>query len=250
MAVVTGGGNGIGRATAQQLLAGGAAVAIWDRDAAALGAWAAEAQTGARVLPLRVDVRDRLAIDDAVERTVAHFGAIHVLINNAGVVRDAQLVKVVDGTPVEGMSSNAFDEVIAVNLAGVFHCTQAVVPIMMANGGGVICNASSVVARAGNFGQTNYVAAKAGVEGMTQVWARELGRHGIRVNAIAPGFIGTDMTAAMPAHLLARLAERAPLGRLGTPEEVAEAYCFLCSDAARFITGAVLPVDGGLVIGT
>lgn len=247
---MTGGGNGIGRATAQHLLARGAAVAIWDRDASALGTWAAEAETGARVLPLRVDVRDRTAIDDAVERTVARFGAIHVLTNNAGVVRDAQLVKVVDGAPVEGMSSHAFDEVMAVNLAGVFHCTQAVVPTMIANGGGVICNASSVVARAGNFGQTNYVAAKAGVEGMTQVWARELGRHGIRVNAVAPGFIGTDMTAAMPAHLLARLAERAPLGRMGTPEEVAEAYGFLCSDAARFITGAILPVDGGLVIGT
>lgn len=251
VAVVTGGANGIGRATAAQLLAGGASVAIWDRDASAVAAWRASSGTSeARTLGLDVNVADRGAVDEAVRRTVAHFGGLDILINNAGIVRDAQLVKLVDGEQSGGLASAAFDEVIAVNLTGVFHCTQAVVPHLIARGGGVICNASSVVARHGNFGQTNYVAAKAGVEGMTQVWARELGRYGIRVNAVAPGFIGTDMTAAMPPHLLARLAERAPLGRMGTPEEVAAAYCFLASDAARFITGVVLPVDGGLVIGT
>lgn len=248
---MTGGGNGIGRATAVQLLAGGACVAVWDRDPAAVASWSATGgESAAGALGLCVDVSDRAAVDEAVRRTVAQFGGIDILVNNAGIVRDAQLVKLAEGEPCGGLSAAAFDEVIAVNLAGVFHCTQAVVPHLIARGGGAICNASSVVARHGNFGQTNYVAAKAGVEGMTQVWARELGRYGIRVNAVAPGFIGTDMTAAMPPHLLARLAERAPLGRMGTPEEVAAAYCFLASDAARFITGIVLPVDGGLVIGT
>jgi 3-oxoacyl-[acyl-carrier protein] reductase len=256
VAIVTGGAKGIGRATAERLLAGGAAVVVWDRDGDALARWRNapglpdDRFPDDRMAADQVDVADRVAVDAAVARVLDRFGGVDILINNAGIVRDAQLVKIVDGQPVGRLAEDEFDAVIAVNLTGVFHCTQAVVPSMIARGGGVICNASSVVARAGNFGQTSYVAAKAGVEGMTRVWARELGRHGIRVNAVAPGFIATDMTAAMPPHLLARLAERAPLGRMGTADEVAAAYCFLASDAARFITGAVLPVDGGLVVGT
>jgi 3-oxoacyl-[acyl-carrier protein] reductase len=250
-AVVTGGANGIGRATAIRLARSGARVALWDRDlSGALETLAQLRAERATVLALTVDVTDRAQVMAATAETAAVLGGVDVLINNAGIVRDAMLVKVREGAVVGGMSDADFDAVLDVNLKGVFTCTQAVVPHLIARGGGAIVNASSVVARAGNFGQTNYVASKAGVVGMTQVWARELGRHGIRVNAIAPGFIATDMTAAMPPQILARMAERTPLGRMGTPDEVAAAYCFLVSDAAHFISGAVLPVDGGLVIGT
>jgi 3-oxoacyl-[acyl-carrier protein] reductase len=148
------------------------------------------------------------------------------------------------------MSERDFDAVVAVNLKGVFLCTRAVVPHMIAGGGGVILSASSVVAHHGNFGQTNYAATKAGVISLTHTWARELGRYGIRVNAVAPGFIGTEMVEAMPEKILAAMVERTPIGRMGRPEDVAEAYFWLASDAASFIHGAVLPVDGGLVVGT
>jgi 3-oxoacyl-[acyl-carrier protein] reductase len=148
------------------------------------------------------------------------------------------------------MSEEDFDRVIAVNLKGVFNCTQAVVPYMIRQGGGVIINASSVVGIDGNFGQTNYVASKAGVIGMTKVWARELGRYNIRVNAVAPGFISTDMVRQMPEKILEQMKARIPLGRLGEPRDVANAYLFLASDEASYITGAVLRVDGGIVVGT
>ena len=251
VAVVTGGANGIGLATARRLAASGAQVAIWDRvveaGEAAVAALAAEGHT---VLFLPTDVTDRASVDAAVAGTLSHYGAIDILINNAGITRDAQLVKVKDGVAGGGMSEADFDAVIAVNLKGVFNCTQAVVPHLIARGGGRIVNASSVVAFNGNFGQTNYVATKAGVIGMTQVWARELGKRGITVNAIAPGFIATEMTAKMPPQVLDGMKAHTPAGRLGTPDDVANAYCFLCSDFAAFINGATLPVDGGLVIGT
>jgi 3-oxoacyl-[acyl-carrier protein] reductase len=140
--------------------------------------------------------------------------------------------------------------VISVNLKGVFNCTQAVAPLMAKQGGGVILNAASVVGLDGNFGQTNYVATKAGVVGMTRVWARELGRFGIRVNAVAPGFISTEMITAMPEKILEGMRSRTPLGRLGDPRDIANAYLFLASDEAGFITGETLRVDGGIVIGT
>jgi len=172
-----------------------------------------------------------------------------VLVNNAGIVRDAQLAKMKDGV-LTSMSDEAFDSVIQVNLRGVFVCTRAVAPLMMKRGGGVILSASSVVGLYGNFGQTNYAATKAGLIGMTRTWARELGKYNIRVNAVAPGFIATDMVKAMPAKVLESMAAHTPLGRLGCPEEIAEAYVWLASDAARFVHGAVLSVDGGLVLGT
>lgn len=251
VAVVTGGANGIGLATAARLARSGAQVAIWDRhpESAESLARALEAE-GHAVLVHRTEVTDRAQVEQAATATVERFGGIDILINNAGIIRDAQLVRVKDGTVAGGMSAVDFDAVIDVNLKGVFTCTQVVVPHLLARGGGAIVNATSVVARTGNFGQTNYVAAKAGVVGMTQVWARELGRHGIRVNAIAPGFIATDMTASIPEAVLSQMKAHTPVGRLGVPDEVASAYCFLVSDAARFINGAVLPVDGGLVIGT
>ncbi|HEY0928355.1 MAG TPA: beta-ketoacyl-ACP reductase [Gemmatimonas sp.] len=250
-AVVTGGANGIGLATVRRLAASGARVAIWDR-VAAVGTAAVQSLTdsGLDVIFIEVDVTDTAAVHAAVAETTARFGRLDILINNAGIVRDAQLVKLRDGEVSGGMSDADFDAVIAVNLKGVYTCTQAVVPHMLANRWGRIVNASSVVAANGNFGQTNYVAAKAGVIGMTQVWARELGRRGITVNAIAPGFIATDMTAAIPPAVLASMKAATPLARLGTPEDVANAYCFLASEQAGFINGAVLGVDGGLVIGT
>jgi 3-oxoacyl-[acyl-carrier protein] reductase len=251
VAIVTGGANGIGLATARRLAESGARVALWDRVAEA-GARAADAlrAEGHDVRFVDTDVTSRASVDAALAQTVAHFGGVDILINNAGITRDAQLVKVKDGVAAGGMSEDDFDAVIAVNLKGVFTCTQAVVPHLLARGAGRIVNATSVVARNGNFGQTNYVATKAGVIGMTQVWARELGKRGITVNAIAPGFIATEMTAKMPAPVLDGMRSHTPAGRLGSPEDVANAYCFLVSDQAAFINGAVLSVDGGLVIGT
>src|SRR6266511_34530 len=148
------------------------------------------------------------------------------------------------------MSEADFDAVISVNLRGVFACTQAVAPTMIRQHAGRILNASSVVGLYGNFGQTNYVATKAGVIGMTKVWARELGKRGITVNAVAPGFIATDMTRGMPDKVLAAMVEHTPVGRMGEPRDVANAYLFLASEEASFINGAVLSVDGGLVVGT
>jgi 3-oxoacyl-[acyl-carrier protein] reductase len=251
VAVVTGGANGIGLATARRLGQSGARVAIWDRVAeAGAAAQAALTADGLTVQFIPTDVTDRASVEAAVRATIDAFGGIDILINNAGITRDAQLVKVKDGAVTGGMSEADFDAVIAVNLKGVFTCTQAVVPHLLARGRGRIVNASSVVAMNGNFGQTNYVATKAGVIGMTQVWARELGKRGITVNAIAPGFIATEMTAKMPAPVLEGMASHTPLGRLGSPEDVANAYCFLASAQAAFINGATLTVDGGLVIGT
>ena len=178
------------------------------------------------------------------------FGRIDVLVNNAGILRDGLLVKYREGQLLGQMPETDFDSVIAVNLKGIFNCTQAVVPYMIQLGGGVILNASSVVGLDGNFGQTNYVAAKAGVIGMTKVWARELGRYHIRVNAVAPGFTLTEMVASMPEKVLENMKARTPLGRLGDPGDIANAYLFLASDEAAFITGITLRVDGGIVVGT
>lgn len=246
--LITGGAAGIGRATAEKFAAEGARVVIADVNDAVGQQSAAEIGAGVRFFP--VNVADRAAVQSWVDAVVAAYGRIDVLVNNAGITRDAQLVKFKNGELVDQMSAAAWDAVIDVNLKGVFHCTQAVVPTMIAQGGGVVLNASSVVGLYGNFGQTNYVATKAGVIGMTKVWARELGKYGIRVNAVAPGFIGTEMVKAMPDKVLATMREHTPIGRLGEPIDIANAYAFLASDEASFITGTVLSVDGGIVIGT
>jgi len=251
VAVITGGANGIGRQTALTFVRAGAAVSIWDmveQSGTALGA-EIEAE-GVQALFCRTNVTSQSDVEDAVTRTMERYGQIDILINNAGITRDSQLVKVKDGEVVGKMNEADFDSVIAVNLKGVFLCTQAVAPVMIRQGYGRIVNASSVVGLYGNFGQTNYVASKAGVIGMTKVWARELARRGITVNALAPGFIATEMTQRMPEKVLASMAEHTPVARLGQPEDVAFAYLFLASEAASFITGAVLNVDGGLVLGT
>ncbi|RME09721.1 MAG: beta-ketoacyl-ACP reductase [Ardenticatenia bacterium] len=239
-AIITGAAHGIGRATALRFAAEGARVAVADLDAegAQHVADAIEAQ-GGTALAVAVNVRDRASVDAMVRTVLDAWGRIDILVNNAGIIRDAQLLK---------LSPDDFQAVLDVNITGVFHCTQAVAPHMVAQGAGVILNASSVVALYGNFGQTNYVASKSAVIGMTKVWARELGRKGVRVNAVAPGFIETRMTAGIPEKVVAKLLERVPLGRMGTPDEVAAAYLWLASDEASYVNGHVLSVDGGAVI--
>ena len=165
-------------------------------------------------------------------------------------LRDGLLVKVKEGQLTGQMPEEEFDLVIAVNLKGVFNCTQAVAPTMIRQKSGVILNATSVVGLDGNFGQTNYVATKAGVIGMTKVWARELGRHNIRVNAVAPGFTLTEMVRQMPEKILEGMKGHTPLRRLGEPRDIANGYLFLASDEASFVSGAVLRIDGGIVVGT
>jgi 3-oxoacyl-[acyl-carrier protein] reductase len=239
--IVTGAAAGIGHATARCFAQEGCRVASWDirdGDAAPGGFFQ------------KVDVTNTDSVAAAVEEVVARWGILHVLVNNAGILRDGQLVKFKEGALAGMMSDEQFDSVIGVNLRGVFVCTRAVAPRMIQSGGGVILNASSVVALHGNFGQTNYIASKAGVIGMTRVWARELGRYHIRVNAVAPGIIATDMTRGIPEKALQSLVDHTPLGRIGQPEDIANAYLWLASDAASFVTGTVLSVDGGVVTGT
>jgi len=241
VAIVTGAAAGIGNATARRFAQEGCRVASWDiRDG--------EAVPGG--IFRKVDVTNAASVEAAVEEVMARWGAVHVLVNNAGILRDGQLVKFKDGALAGTMSDEQFDSVIGVNLKGVFVCTRAGVPRMIQTGGGVILNASSVVGLYGNFGQTNYVASKAGVIGMTRVWARELGKFHIRVNAVAPGFIATDMTKGMPEKVLQTMIGHTPVGRLGQPDDIANAYVWLASDAASFVSGTVLSVDGGVVTGT
>jgi 3-oxoacyl-[acyl-carrier protein] reductase len=248
VALITGGAAGIGKATAQRFTEEGARVVICDVNAEAGQATVHE--LGPSAAFDRVNVTDRQAVQEWVDAVVAGYGRVDVLVNNAGILRDNQLVRVKDGELVKQMPEAEFDLVIAVNLKGVFNCTQAVAPHMIRQGSGVILNATSVVGLDGNFGQTNYVATKAGVIGMTKVWARELGRYGIRVNAVAPGFTATEILVSMPEKVLEGMRARTPLGRLGEPSDIANAYLFLASDDASFITGAVLRVDGGIVVGT
>jgi 3-oxoacyl-[acyl-carrier protein] reductase len=246
--IITGGAAGIGKATALRFAEEGAKVVICDLNEAAGEELVKELGSDASFY--KVNVANRQEVQAWIDAVVERYGRIDVLVNNAGVLRDATLVKVKDGELVKQMAEEDFDLVIAVNLKGVFNCTQAVAPVMIRQGGGAILNATSIVGLDGNFGQTNYVATKAGVIGMTKVWARELGRSNIRVNAIAPGFTATEMVTAMPEKVLDGMKARTPLGRLGEPRDIANAYLFLASDEAAFITGETLRVDGGIVVGT
>ena len=252
--IVTGGVSGIGRATALRFAGEGCRVAVWDRIAADAGLASEIEAYGPDVACATVDVTDAAAVRDAVALLMQRWSHIDILINNAGITRDGFLVKWSGGGREGGslgeMSDEAFDDVLDVNARGVFVCTRAVVPHMIAGGGGVVLNASSVVGLYGNVGQTNYAAAKAAVIAMTRTWARELGRHNVRVNAVAPGIIATDMVRTIPEKVRQGLLARTPLGRMGDPREVAEAYVWLASDAASFVHGAVLSIDGGLVLGT
>ena len=249
--IVTGAAGGIGLATALRFAADGASVAGWDVSDKAAASFEMEIrQAGGEPLFQMVNVTDPRAVEAAVNAVVDKWGAVDVVVNNAGIVRDAQLVKMNGTGTVKSMPEESWDSVIDVNLKGVFITTRAVVPQMIRQGRGVILNAASVVALNGNFGQTNYVASKAGVIGMTRTWARELGKHNIRVNAVAPGFIATDMLKSMPPDILEDMIDHTPMRRVGRPEDVANAYFWLASDQASFVHGAVLSVDGGMVIGT
>ncbi|MEJ2510373.1 MAG: beta-ketoacyl-ACP reductase [Anaerolineales bacterium] len=244
--LITGGAAGIGKATAIRFAQEGAKVILCDLVEEA-GVQTAQ-EVGGEFY--QVNVADRQQVQTWVDDVFQKFGRIDVLVNNAGVLRDGLFVRVKEGQLVKQMSEADWDLVIDVNLKGTFNCAQAVSPYMINQGGGVILNATSVVGLDGNFGQTNYVATKAGVIGMTKVWARELGRYNIRVNAVAPGFTLTEMVRQMPEKILEGMVSHTPLGRMGEPSDIANAYLFLASEEASFISGAVLRVDGAIVVGT
>lgn len=240
IAIITGGARGIGKATVKKFVEEGAKVAIWDIDEAAGNKTAEEMSSGGSTVRFYpVNTVDLQATLDAAKQVVDDFGQIDILVNNAGITRDSSMKK---------MTEDQWKLVIDVNLTGVYHCTKAVSPYMLDQGYGRILNASSIVGLYGNFGQTNYVASKAGVIGMTKVWAREFGRKGVTVNAVAPGFINTEMMETVPQSYLDDLKAKTPAARLGEPEDIANAYAFLASAEASFINGATLSVDGGLVL--
>lgn len=238
--IITGGGSGIGKETGLLFAKEGAKVVVADINEKA-GAETVDTikNAGGEAVFAKLDVSNREQTKQVVKDTIAKYGRIDVLINNAGIIQDALVVK---------MTEEQWDKVININLKGPFNCIQAVAEQMIAQGSGVILNISSIVALYGNVGQTNYAATKAGLVGMTKTLAKELGKKGIRVNAIAPGFIYTPMTATVPEKILDMMKEKTPLKRLGTPGDVANALLFLSSDDASFINGAVISVDGGLLL--
>ena len=246
--LITGGAAGIGKATAIKFASEGAKVVLCDVNEEAGTTLAAELGNDASFY--KIDVTNRQNVQEWIDAVLAKYGRIDVLVNNAGVTRDGLFVKYKDGEVVSQLSEEAWDLVIDVNLKGVFNCAQAVTPIMIKQKSGVILNASSIVGLYGNFGQTNYAATKFGVIGMTKTWSRELGKYNIRVNAVCPGFILTEMVKKMPEKILEGLAAKTPLQRMGTPEDVANVYCWLASDEAAYIHGAAISVDGGMVLGT
>ena len=238
--VVTGAAQGIGLATARKFAREGAVVVCCDRRQDGIDeAVAACRAEGARATGFIVDVTRREQVDAMAAGVKAQFGRIDVLVNNAGITQDARLQK---------MTLAQFDAVIDVNLRGVFHCAQAVADTMVEQGSGVILNASSVVGIYGNYGQTNYAASKFGVIGFTKTWSRELGPKGVRVNAVAPGFVDTPILSTVPAKVLEQMRQSVPLRRLAQPEEVANVYAFLASDEASYVNGAVIEVSGGLTV--
>ena len=243
IAIITGAAQGIGLATAMKFAREGASVVVCDIKAAAVDAAVAAVTAvlapGATAFGQVVDVTSREQVDAMVANTLTRYGRIDSLVNNAGITKDARLQK---------MSLEQFDAVIDVNLRGVFHCAQAVADTMVAQGTGTILNASSVVGIYGNFGQTNYAATKFGVIGFTKTWSRELGPKGVRVNAVAPGFIETPILSTIPDKVIAHMREQVPLRRLGTAEEIANVYAFLASDEASYVNGAVIEVGGGMTV--
>jgi len=239
VAVITGAGSGIGKETALLFAKEGAKVVVADMNERAGEETVEEIKKNGEGFFVKLDVSNREQAKQMVKITLEKYGKIDVLINNAGIVQDAFLSK---------MTEEQWDKVINVNLKGVFNCSQAVVEVMMNQGKGVIINTSSIVGLNGNVGQVNYAATKAGLIGMTKTLAKELGKKGIRVNAVAPGFIATPMTSNVPEKILEMMKEKTPLRRLGEAKDVAYAYLYLASDEANFVNGAVLCVDGGLII--
>jgi 3-oxoacyl-[acyl-carrier protein] reductase len=240
VAIITGGGQGIGRTTALLFAHEGAKIVIADvNEDEGQDTVAAIDEQGGEAVFVETNVAKMKQSQAMASAAIEAFGQIDILVNNAGITRDATLKK---------MDEDEFDLVVDVNLKGVFNCTKAVLPHIKESDHGRILNAASVVGLYGNFGQTNYVATKSGVIGMTKTWARELGRRGVTVNAVAPGFVETTMVDTVPVKVMDTLRKKTPLQRLGKPDDIANAYLFLASDAAAFITGTVLSVDGGLVL--
>ncbi|RLD64181.1 MAG: 3-oxoacyl-ACP reductase [Bacteroidetes bacterium] len=240
VAVITGGADGIGKAGAKRFAQEGAVVLIWDMNEEKGEATAKEINdNGGKAEFIKVNTAIFSDVEKATNDAIDAYGKIDILVNNAGITRDSTLKK---------MTLEQWQQVIDVNLTGVFNCSKHVSLHMAERKFGRIINTSSVVALYGNFGQTNYVASKAGLIGITKTLAKELGRKNITVNAVAPGFILTDMVRKMPENVLKAMSEKVPLGRLGNPDEIASAYLFLASDDAAYINGSVLSVDGGMTI--
>lgn len=241
VAIVTGGSRGIGRATAERLAASGATVVVNYRGnaAAAEATVAAITAAGGKALAVQGDVSQPADVEHLVKTALEQFGRIDILVNNAGITRDNLLLR---------MKESDFDEVIATNLRGVFLCTRAVLRPMTKQRFGRIINITSVIGLIGNAGQANYAAAKAGIIGFTKSTAREMASRGITVNAIAPGFIETEMTDALNEETRKAILATIPLGRFGQPAEVAGLICFLASDAGAYISGQTLTIDGGMVM--
>lgn len=237
--IITGGAGGIGKVAAKKFAQNGAKVIICDLDIEVVQNTVRELSAYGEVKGFEVDVTKADSIRHMVSEVEKIYLRIDVLVNNAGITADAQFMK---------MTSEQFDRVIDVNLKGTFNCTREAAQSMIQNGTGKIINTSSVAGIYGNFGQTNYAATKSGIIGMTKTWAKELGRKNINVNAVAPGFILTEMTMKMPEKILNTMKEKSPLNKLGTPEDVANLYLFLASDESDFIHGAVISVDGGIVL--
>ncbi|MEA3425458.1 MAG: 3-oxoacyl-ACP reductase FabG [Bacteroidota bacterium] len=236
VAVITGGAAGIGLATTELFLKEGASVAIWDVTPAGKELADKLLAEGYKVWFRQVSVTDREDLTDAATETIARFGKIDILINNAGITKDKTLLK---------MGQDDWDQVLAVNLTGVFNCTQIVAEHMKQRGYGRIVSASSNVGLRGNYGQTNYVATKSAIIGMTKVWALELGRFGITANCIAPGFIETQMTQAIPEEVKQKMIPLIPVGHWGSPLDIAYGYLYLASDEAAYVNGICLTIDGG-----
>lgn len=240
IAVITGGADGIGKAAAVKFAAEGAMVVIWDMNEENGKNTVEEIKkTGGKAVFNKVNVANYTEVEVATKKITDEYSKIDILVNNAGITRDSTLKK---------MTQEQWQQVIDVNLTGVFNCTKHISPIMVEHNYGRIINTSSVVALYGNFGQTNYVATKAGLIGMTKTWAKEFGRKNITVNAVAPGFILTEMVKKMPENVLQAMQDKVPVGRLGQPEDIANAYLFLASDEASYVNGNILSVDGGMTI--
>lgn len=240
VAIITGGASGIGLAACERFLEEGAKVILSDfNEEKGREETRRLQEKGYDVHFVQVNVANENNVNELISLTLEIYGRIDILINNAGITDDATLLK---------MDAEQFDRVIDVNLKGVFYCTKAVAPIMIEQGKGKIINTSSVVGVYGNFGQTNYSASKAAVIGMTKTWAKELGRKGIRVNAVAPGFIATPMVQKMPEKVIDKMKANVSLQELGNPRDIANAYLFLASDEADYVHGHVLHIDGGIMM--
>ncbi len=240
VSIITGGAQGIGLATAEKFAAEGARVVICDVNQDVISGVVNEfKQSGIDVDGFNADVTNQADISNMVDLVISKYGQIDCLVNNAGIVRDARMVN---------MTEEQFDSVIDVNLKGTYNCAKSVFPHMMERQSGVVLNASSIVGIYGNFGQTNYAASKFGVIGMAKTWAREFGRFGIRVNAVCPGMINTEILSDIPDKVLENIVSKVPMGRLGAPSEIANTYAFLASDEASYINGAVIEVGGGATL--